>query len=1132
MKNDNYHNNSPEEYFKFIIDLTLLSFEKCLYTIIWKLYKKEWFPLINIFKNIINNVYWKGLNIPEVFRQPDDEIITHDIILNSNHLIWFVMIWRMNASIVIENELFGYYYTNSTTSLLCDEKLFKPLPKLKNFYSKKPTKPPVSNCNFSGIEDQETMEYLRYNFLLFRDSHLLLLTSMFTKNIYNDITIIFNGMFRNNYPSCFNILCVEELPDMSALLPLMNLYYDTGTKREASEDLIDAIRHIFMVKPMNQICLVRNIAKMLKHYYLKYPVVLELFKLVTKCVILGNLPYAKNPLHLQARIYTYLMYDENESKFFKGEELMNDLILNWTKRCKYFSLFVLREFLFYTCEISGIVDQILSRNFKWKNFKTFSRYGNGDVRKELSSQCSTPGFTHIDWDKIEKRTKNKIEKKTGIIVGVHTKTLEFALKLNKGDFSTILSKKMRAIESSLDLTKLFYLFTDDKYKYQTSIFPETSPLFHLKKTKKKIINSDDKKFCLNFDQFHFLCWCVAKRKRPILETKWLYLLNMSDKGIKTVKDWLFSYYDFSIPDNSFKEYAVLLYNSNPLDYLILKSYIKLVEFYKNDHIFHLPLQDSIHQFNAIRSTLRLEPWETTPSRAGFGLLCRGCGRWANKITESYDRLSSKKKNNQTKQKKIKELDEKSFLPKRSNLKKNKGKSNRNGYATYLSTSLLDPLSDSDNCLYCKRAVFKREYDFVDKSKYDFENNDIFKQKKDLTSLFKGFYQNNNNQDVSSEEIPILFENNYENDSSENDILNGGDDDDNKKMDNDENMNDIIDEDMLLGFNDVKMITDNPQKFENIKIPNIIISHNDGEDKNDISIYEYTIINKPIIKINQKKKPPNQQQQSQNDNEYDELGYPIEKIILRNKLLKDKDSFHTDKNYNINKNEPIYHQLIGNTFNIHENQENANLYSNISITSIILHIISQKYNCYNKLEYIDLVGIFYTFKNITYGLCCQCGCFIRVCNKNLLNRGVGCGRHFSESHRFDNPLAQLDRSVPHEIKTEYSHKTRCIAARKDEKWLALNNDKISKNHPFYQIIGKNMRLIHLFDYRDITSKYFNLPEAWCHFCKKAKSFVVVTIYNFVYKLIKIPLCKMHTKLCKSRYSKKSIIPYDDLELLMK
>jgi len=1210
MKDDKFNfNNNEKKYYKYsniylksILDLILLSFEKSLHIIIWKLFKKEWFPLFNLFENLEKNEYWKGLFIPEIFKKiiKNKPSLSYEkkieIILNSNHLIWFIMIWRMNSTLIIEKEIFGYFYSNSSSSLLCDEKIFKPLPKLKNFYRTNPNeiKEPNISCQFVGEEIEEIMENVRYNFLLFRDTHLSLLTSMFSKKIYNDINIIYNGMFRNNYPSCFNICCVEELPDMSSLLPLMNLFFDTGTKRESSEDLIDAIRHIFMVKPMNQICLVRNIARMLKHYYLKYPIVLELFKFVIKCVILGNLPYAKNPLFIMGRIYTNLMFNENDSKFFQNDSPssplnINELVLNWTKRCKYFSLFILREYLFYTCEISGIVDNILSRNYKWKSFKTFSRYGNSDVRKEISKQCSNfkNNNDFIDWDIIEKRSntkkssKNIIEKKTGIIVGFHTKTLEFSVKLNKNNFPNILSKKMRAVESSLDLSKLLYFFTDKQYKFQTSIFPENSPLFQIQKSnqqyqqqqqqEKEKEKEGTEKFFLNYEQFHFLCWCVAKRKRPILETKWLYLLNMTDAGIKTVKDWLFSYYEFSIPDNSFKEYTMMLYNTNPLDYLILKSYIKLIDFYNNDHIYHLPLQDSIYQFNAIRNTLRLESWEKTPSKAGYALLCRGCGRWANKITESYDRLSSKKQNhnnlsnNIKKQKKIKikkekkkkkknkndddddddnnEIEESSFLDplnekinisKRPNFKKNKGKSNRNGYATYLSTSLLCPIRDNtDNCLYCKRAVFRRDYEF-------FDNSDIKKSssslsttntKKDFNSLFKGFYQQNDS-DISSEEIPEFISNVsdfFENESnSENQNDDDIDLDFEKKNENNDNNIDNIDQDMLLGIDDVKIITDNPHKFVNIKIPDIII---ENDENNNLSIYEYQIIHKPHLKNNNSKKKQNLGI-IENEIEYDEFGFPIEKIILKNKLIKNKDSYTYDKNYNlpINNKQPIYHKLIGNKYTIHENQDNINNFSNITITTIISHIISQKFNCYNKLEYIDLVGIFYTFKNITFGLCTYCGCFIKVSNKNFSNRGITCGRHALSSYRFDHPLWQYDRNIPQDIKNEYLNKTRCISARKDEKWLALNNDKISRTHPFYNTF-KNIRLIHLFDYRDIPSKYFNFPEATCYFCPNVKSFAFSTVYNFVFKIMKIPLCKMHTKYLKPKV-KKPLISFQELELLIK
>lgn len=1167
------------EYFKLIIDLTLLSFETCLLYFLWRFHNNEWFPMVGLMESISNHEYWKGFTLPVGFWDK----------FKSDYIILFVMIWRINASIIIEKELFGYYYSGASSSVLCNDTLYKShCDELKNKYNGKSVN---IEGEFYKSTDNRELEYLRYNFLLFRDTHLGLLTSMVKKQVYKDQNIVYNGTLRQFYPGCFSVCCVEELPDMTYLLPLMNLWYDKGTKRETSEEEIDALRHIFTIKPMNQICLIRNISLMINEYNKKYPIVLELFKLTMKCVILGNLPYAKNPLNLMARIHFNSMFDnDNNNNIFPSfnnntdskRRSVNEKILGWINRCKYFTLFILREYLFYTCEVS-VIDNILSRNSKWDSFKELSRYGTGDVRKELSKQCSQSDFKEIDWDKIELRTKNtkqknSIERKSGILKGYHTQTLEYSDKLCKAEFEKILPKKMRAIEPILDLNRLYYLVNQDEFKYQTSFLPHNSPLFKNKINEGRVY--DKNKFYLNNNQFHFLCWCIAKRKKPILETKWLYLLNISEEGINIIKDWILSYYEFSIADNSFKKYAVNLFRENPLDYLILKAYIKTVESYKNN-IFVLPIEDTLCQFDSIRKTLRLESWEPTPSRAGYGLLCMGCHRWANKITDSYEKILTKKKkksdmdldnelnnillslssssesysleedNDDDEADDVKKDDFEKLIE-QSNIKysknkhqnkkktrkvrgKGKGRINRNGYATYLSTALYDPTKDpEDGCLYCKRGHYHRNYiveDITETTSYtslkldphiDYKNN--------IDSIFKGFYtriddDSSQSCDLYDNKLPDFdverpIKNEY--DIGDNIQVTNEKDDDDDDDDNDEISKDDeneFDTDILAGISDLQFITDNRKKiesFENIKIPNIVLTKQN-------TIYGYININT-------------------NDEIYDEKGYPIENIIITNKLEKTND--HNNNSYHFkslkpneemvideNTNIPIkdVNQLIGNSLSINKDFDNkknneSTIPSHLTMTSIINQIISQKFNCYNQLENIDLVGIYFKYKNITYALCVYCGCFIRVCNKNFCNKGISCGRHATSSHRFDNIIWQLDKDVPPELKFEYSQKTKCLITKKDERNYALHHT----NYSVVNNLFKNRRFVHMFDHRDITPKMSCFPNSKCRYCGELQSFGLIPVTNFAFKIIKIPLCKGHHKQCKYKYTKKALLSLTEIE----
>lgn len=1155
---DEYYENA-NEYFKLIIELSLLSFEKCFHIIVNKLYKKEWLPLVNLFENINTWDYWKGINLPNLYKNKDD-------IINSGCLLLFVILWRINATLVIEKELFFYYYNNSTSSLLCNDVIFNHgkgnlYDLYDSYYSKKTPKKNI-DCKYHNQDKSFKMENVRYNFLLFRDTHLPLLTIIIKNKNYYDLDLSYNGILMNNYPSSFNICCIDELPDMTSLLPLMNTWYDTGTKRETSEYLIDAMRHIYTIKPVNRICLIRNISKMLNDYSKKYPIVIELFKLTMKCVLLGNLPYAKNPLDLNARIHVYSMYDKDNIIFEEKGNNVNDWVLNWTNNYRYFTLFILREYLFYTCENQKVLIHTLSKNYKWDSFVLYARYANGDVRKIISKQCHTlKDGSKIDWKPIEHREKlnpKDNERKSGILKGYHTQTLEFADKLKKYKFTTILQKRMRSIEPELDIQKLNNLVHDESFIYQTSIIPENSPLYRYQKKKEIPINST--KFYLNYEQFHFLCWCVAQRKRPFIETKWLHLLNMSEKGIKTVKDLILSYYEYNKPDNSFKKQAKKFFNESPIDYLLLKIYLKTVEFYNDINIFYLPYDTTLNQFNAIRKSLRLEKYETTPLKSGFGYLCMGCHRWANKITDSYDNQDNKKnkkickcdKNEDEKVNNI--LNEstnnidiiqpdntnKKPVKKKPNTKKRNKKSRgkRNGYATYLLTGLYDPLSNPDNGLYCKRGNYSRDYivsNDIRTDKYDDASKLI---KKNFNDIFQGFYINNDiNENIETDNVELLFGNDDDeenNNKSSNEMDIDEDEDDDDDDDDDENKkkkgkintdkeekddDDFFDTttDILFGNQDNETISEKAhffEKMQNYKIPNIAIKDNGN---NQLSFYSYRL--NPSI----------------NNNEivYDDAGYPIESINITHKLIPTGDSYSfspiTDddtmviENNNTVKVKDI-NKLIGNRFLIDntlkkDTQSIIQSKNIVSITQIINQVISNKFDCSKSLLQIDLVGIIIEYKKTNYGLCSICGYFIKICNNKFTSTGPTCGRHATQLHSFDNPIWKLDKDVHPDIKTQKVYQSKCLQMKIDEKYYAMNNKKITTQK----------RLILMFHYKDVTPKLSIYDDSICHYCKK-KSFVYVAAWDHLFEIKKIPLCKEHTILCRSRYMKNAILDIKEIAYL--
>lgn len=579
-----------ENYIKSLLDYCLCSFETTLSRIISG---DEW-ARFGLLESLERGNHWANFPVPDAVKYQREEDQQY-------YSIYLACVWRIN-----------------TTLLLC--KLLSPW------------------------DDDSSKDWVNYQCKLFRDTHLDLLSMMLKKAVYDDESIaVQHRLLRDYYPSCNRVCCAEELPDFGGYA---TDNFKTGSKLKERSSLDDKIGHLYVNKTGPNICKIRNFYDIIIRYGEEDPIIYDILKNVIKCVLLGNLPHSRGYLNMMARIKINLSFFPDEADVVIPDDVFKELTKNksmkrsrskkkvkdelqytktrfilWLLLCRHFVLYLLKEFLFYIAESSEWFDELLSVDFKYRRYRDIVLIGNGQCRNKLSQQARTlPLDKGFDWNVIEfeEKSTETYDTKSGEIKKFHAWSLTVARKVQKDDFMKILAKKMTNTEASLIIS--------DSY----------TPFYYVE-SRGEVADPTGGK-CISIVELHFICWCMSKNKSRIMETRWFQVIGMTTKGIETLRWWLFMYNTYDVPDNSLKELIVEFHKNSATDYMMLKTVIKIIEYYKQDQIFHLPLSYGKKQIYALRRLLGIEDWEATPPLLGFAYQCggHGCNKFANILIEPID----------------------------------------------------------------------------------------------------------------------------------------------------------------------------------------------------------------------------------------------------------------------------------------------------------------------------------------------------------------------------------------------------------------------------------------------------------------------------------------------------------------
>lgn len=609
-------------YLSRLLDATFCSFERTLRLMNESL---DW-PDFGFREALQKDAFWVG----QLFEPPTD--------WRENYLVWYASLWRCHVTLQIE-------------------RLFKPW-----------------LCN-------EHRDWLLYRMQLFRDTHLDLQTVAVNRQCYSDSELSEPRLLALYWPACDRVCCAEELPDLAAFT-LDNL--KTGTYLKARNSLRDKLGHILFIKTMNNICKDRNFFDIVVRDGEQDELIYDLVKLIARCVLLGNLPHSRCNLCLLARIRCnasfwpeqadrimseqevsetmptyrnpYVMEQEKRDKKRRKEEnkgtkpeRIEQLVAAlkrkqdraaydktcfkmWILKCPYFVASLMKEFLFSVLEQGRCMDELLSLDHKWHEYKEIVRTANGQCRQEISRQVLfLAPAAPLDWSVIEhvdKPLQRDYDIKRGKIMEFHALALRVTKKVMKRDFMGIVEVKATGTEEEItnfhrqDATLVYHIPSDETMNIEEG-------------------QSLTQPQCVTLDELHFICWHMAQqlqRGTGILETRWFQAMGMSREGLAQLRNWIFRYYTYDIADDSLKDEIRGFRKRSMQDYLLMKTVFKLVSYYRRkERLFYMPVEFGVRQLNALRTRqLRVSEWESTPPLLGVAYQCHGCLKFANAVVQPLE----------------------------------------------------------------------------------------------------------------------------------------------------------------------------------------------------------------------------------------------------------------------------------------------------------------------------------------------------------------------------------------------------------------------------------------------------------------------------------------------------------------
>jgi hypothetical protein len=441
---------------------------------------------------------------------------------------------------------------------------------------------------------------------LFIDTHLDLIRFMSFNNVYEDEDLIskfsekmgvYYPALTCYYPSDDRFIFGGDLPDFTTCIDIINLWNDVKPK---GDTIFSAIIHL-LCKTQNQKCQQRNMISIVKNYFIKYPILIDLYRLIIQISLLGNYPNVINRPDILTRMDIYFTFDKrnmSDSKFYEWLE-QNEFILNYASK----------EFFLYITEVNWLMNEVLKSEVTWDLIKN-NIYSAMDTtrsilkRKDLyidnlfNENMSKEEFDFIsEINKINIETFKKIQSE---LIVYHEDALRFLNRSKKTSFLNIVEKQMFKIVESNALDK----FSTAPVRNEDFIPPQILEIIDYTIQAINWVNGDP------------------------FPLKWLIFFGLQRDSFE-----IFSklYYDFEkkiTGESEIYKELVAIYINEKIDFHILYYYTKELLTKSETHIFLLPKAIRDEQYEALKRRYKILPWQTLDEKLYQFYYCRACKNWS------------------------------------------------------------------------------------------------------------------------------------------------------------------------------------------------------------------------------------------------------------------------------------------------------------------------------------------------------------------------------------------------------------------------------------------------------------------------------------------------------------------------
>lgn len=421
-------------------------------------------------------------------------------------------------------------------------------------------------------------------FQLFIDTHIDLCNYIYTNNAYTDSILTDDGSneddfiisaYKKYYPHERRSLSYcGDLPSIIDCIDVGNIWFDIRPKYKS---IVSAVIHVIVCKTQSHKCQKRNLGRILYQYFKPYPIMLSLFRLITKVSLLGNYPHCNYRPDFKSRMNLYRVYDP---------AILNDnIFFMWLVENEQLTRNIAAEYYIYNVSEQYVLEMILDEKGEWANMKKHLIRSMDLARSVLSRGNIT------DSSSFEKELKL-----------LHQDSLKFITKLKKSNF--------------LDMI----VFSMNKY-YEKNVI-----------NKKSVRVNPSESFIAEpqLNDMNTVTRRAARRYEDDgkLELKWLKCLKISESGYDLIRSIYFDYEMKELADNAISKRLSEIYNNSAYDFHLMRVYFKTIADYGIVKVHNLSNNSRENQIKAKRARMFLMPWEETPENADLEYYCENCRKWA------------------------------------------------------------------------------------------------------------------------------------------------------------------------------------------------------------------------------------------------------------------------------------------------------------------------------------------------------------------------------------------------------------------------------------------------------------------------------------------------------------------------